>query len=308
MFMKSTWKKYLLYAVYILLASGLLYGLLQLILSGYSVTWTGFQTKTLWDWMELLIIPIVLALGAFALNRSERTVERENANNRADLEREIAKDRQQEAALQTYFGRISELLINEKLRTAKQKEVRDIARTWTLTALRGLDATRKGLVVRFLHEAGLIYKEKYNVDLRGADLRGADLHVAILDNAYIHDVYLQGANLQDAILKDADMRRTFLNGANLTRTFLAGANLQGVVLKDAAAQSASLEGSSLEWADLQNINLQHANLVGTKLTGAIMDSANLAGANLKGAKVTPEQLAQAKSLKGATMPDGTIHE
>ena len=32
------------------------------------------------------------------------------------------------------------------------------------------------------------------------------------------------------------------------------------------------------------------------------------GANLKDAKVAPEQLAQAKSLKGATMPDGTIHE
>jgi uncharacterized protein YjbI with pentapeptide repeats len=35
---------------------------------------------------------------------------------------------------------------------------------------------------------------------------------------------------------------------------------------------------------------------------------SLEGANLSGANVTDEQLAQARSLKGATMPDGTKHE
>jgi uncharacterized protein YjbI with pentapeptide repeats len=34
--------------------------------------------------------------------------------------------------------------------------------------------------------------------------------------------------------------------------------------------------------------------------------ANLSGADLTDAKVTPEQLDKAKSLKGATMPDGSI--
>jgi hypothetical protein len=56
--------------------------------------------------MQLLIIPFVLASGAFYLNRSERAVERQTANERAELEREIAKDRLQEAALQSYLDRI----------------------------------------------------------------------------------------------------------------------------------------------------------------------------------------------------------
>jgi uncharacterized protein YjbI with pentapeptide repeats len=38
---------------------------------------------------------------------------------------------------------------------------------------------------------------------------------------------------------------------------------------------------------------------------ANLSDADLSRANLKGAKVTDEQLA--KSLKGATMPDGSIH-
>jgi uncharacterized protein YjbI with pentapeptide repeats len=38
-----------------------------------------------------------------------------------------------------------------------------------------------------------------------------------------------------------------------------------------------------------------------------LTGANLSGADLTGATVAPEQLAQAKSLRGATMPDGTVH-
>jgi uncharacterized protein YjbI with pentapeptide repeats len=51
-------------------------------------------------------------------------------------------------------------------------------------------------------------------------------------------------------------------------------------------------------------NLSRADLLGADLLGA-----DLSGANLKDAKnITTEELEmQAKSLKGATMPDGSIH-
>ena len=44
------------------------------------------------------------------------------------------------------------------------------------------------------------------------------------------------------------------------------------------------------------------------MSGAILIGADLSEANLKGAKVDKAELAQAKSLKGATMPDGTKHD
>ena len=110
---------------------------------------TGFEVKTLWDWMDLLIIPIFLAGGAFFLNRSER-----------NTEREIATDRQQEAALQLYLDRMADLLLKEKLQTAENKEVHDVATIRTLTVLRGLDSKRRGMVLRFLHEANLIINKK----------------------------------------------------------------------------------------------------------------------------------------------------
>jgi hypothetical protein len=53
-------------------------------------------------------------------------------------------------------------------------------------------------------------------------------------------------------------------------------------------------------ADLRGADLSMANLEGADLSGA-----DLSGANLRGAQITPDQLAQAKALTGATLPDGT---
>ena len=51
----------------------------------------------------IVIIPFVLAGGAFYLNRSERAIERKTAEDRAKLERELATDRQQEAAFTSLY-------------------------------------------------------------------------------------------------------------------------------------------------------------------------------------------------------------
>jgi hypothetical protein len=119
-----------------------------------------------------------------------------------------------------------------------------------------------------------------------------------------------GANrdFQGANLRDAD-----LNGANLSGANLGGADLNGANLSDADLVGANLSGAHLLGADLSGANLSDADLAGaglffTNLIGANLSGADLSGANLTDAKVTDEQLAEAKSLKGATLPDGTKHE
>ena len=52
-----------------------------------SYRWAGFADKTLWDWLKLLFIPFVLALGAYLLNQAGRL--RDQA---------IEKQREQDAA------------------------------------------------------------------------------------------------------------------------------------------------------------------------------------------------------------------
>src|SRR5450755_85553 len=111
--------------------------------------------KTLWDWLQLLIIPLVLALGGFMFNvLRDRT------------EHSIAEDNQRETALQAYFDKMSELLLSKPLHElAEDEEARQIARVRTLTVLRRLDTERKVSVLQFLQEAALINKDKPIVKL-----------------------------------------------------------------------------------------------------------------------------------------------
>src|SRR5579859_2774588 len=49
--------------------------------------WTGFQ-KTLWDWMQLLIIPTALAVVAFLFNRVESDYQQRLADQQAESDQE----------------------------------------------------------------------------------------------------------------------------------------------------------------------------------------------------------------------------
>ncbi|NLF01723.1 MAG: pentapeptide repeat-containing protein [Anaerolineales bacterium] len=282
--------------------------------------WTGFgghvkaedweREKKLWDWFELLIVPVALAVGAFLLNRSERKAERRIAeerrqadqriaDDRIKAERGIAEDRQQEERLQAYFDRMTELLLEKGLRDSQDDdEVRSIIRTRTLTVLRTLDATRQGLVVRFLHEAGLIYRGSSIVSLQEADLRGADLSEANLREANLSRANLGEAVLSRADLGEADLSRAILGKADLSRAVLIGADLREAILSET-----DLIGAHLGVVDLRGANLSRANL-----SGADLSRADLGYTNLTEAIVTEEQLAHAKSLEGATMPDGSVHD
>lgn len=67
--------------------------LIFLIMWGYWVPWTGFDgyvpqqdyapEKKLWDWLDLLIVPAVLAMGAVYFNRAERQNESRIVEQRA---------------------------------------------------------------------------------------------------------------------------------------------------------------------------------------------------------------------------------
>jgi hypothetical protein len=107
--------------------------------------------------------------------------------------------------------------------------VRAMARARTLAVLRSLDGNRKGQVVRFLYESGLIgkvdeswvegsWKERVIgaiIDLRIADLTGVDLFAANLRGANLRTVSLIGANLSYADLGGVDLFRANLRNANL---------------------------------------------------------------------------------------------
>src|SRR5579859_5248809 len=181
--------------------------------------WTGFFKKTLWDWLQLLIVPLVLAIIALVFQLANSRTERQLAKQRYEQDQQIAKqryeqdqkialDKQREDLLQAYLDRMSELLLKEKLRSSEvDKEVRNVARVRTITILFQLDARRIGLVFAFLSEAGLMSTTSNDtiVSLSQADLRKINFSEANLSGADLSEADLSGADLSEANLSKTDL-------------------------------------------------------------------------------------------------------
>jgi hypothetical protein len=114
--------------------------------------WTGLAKRTFWDWLCLLIVPIVLALGGYFFTRSESRRAQEFADQQRTLDREIAHQRPQDDMLQAYLDGISQLLADKDqplYRALPGDSLSAVARARTLTVLSRLDGERKASVVQF---------------------------------------------------------------------------------------------------------------------------------------------------------------
>ncbi len=119
--------------------------------------WLGFRGKTLWDWLQLLIVPAILIGVTFAWSATQTRSDNRREDQRIRADKAAAEKARQDETLQSYLDQMSSLMLHEKLLTSKPGDgVRAVARTVTLTALRRLDGERKAEVVRFLYEALLV--------------------------------------------------------------------------------------------------------------------------------------------------------
>jgi hypothetical protein len=226
--------------------------------------WTGlvenanYHKKTLWDWLDLLIVPVVLAIGGYLFTRFENKRSQQNAEQqialdreiadqrtkedrklaqeRAETERQIAEERRQDDTLQAYLDGMSQLL-TDKDRPLHRAQLGDslstVARARTLTVLGRLDGSRKRSVLQFSYESGVIARDRPVLNLSGANLSGAELSRAVLGKANLSNANLSGANLSEADLRGAD-----LSEADLSTT-------TGVYKKTLEQQAYSLEGATM---------------------------------------------------------------
>ena len=321
------------------------------IIIGYQLGWTGFNvssvtvqtnapkrttlptnitvtlpSKTLYDWLQLLIVPLALAAIALVFQLANTRTERQIAKERYEQDQQITLDRQREDLLQTYLDRMSELLLKENLRSsAADAEVRNVARVRTITILTQLDARRIGYVFAFLRESELMSTtsdgdvvnlsnvELQTVNWSRANLRGTNLSQINLSGANLSKSNMSGANLIQAELSGAtlvganligaNLSKARLSGANLSNINLTGANLSGALLSEADLTGAILADANLSEAILSRANLRNVNFRRANLEGAHLSEVNLIGANL-----AQSNFREASSLRDATMPDGSKHD
>ena len=232
--------------------------------------------KTPWDWLELFAkfaIPLMVALATIGFGLLQLHL--------ADAQHQqgaSALDQQQTATLQKYIDNIQDLLLNHNLLKYDPNsglsdpyyDIATLARARTLTALQGLDPHRKATVLQFLYEANLI----------------GGFTIGCLQCEQISPIIsLGGADLSGAYLDG-----TYLSGSNLSGTDLSGTHLSGTDLS-----GANLSGTYLNCAYFICDDLEYANLRGVNLSGAYLNGAY---------NLTQQQLDQAFSCRGATLPKG----
>jgi uncharacterized protein YjbI with pentapeptide repeats len=285
-----------------------------------SKAWTRreFGGKTVWDWLQLLIVPIMLSLitVAFTWQQNERQQRIEGIraqqaqkieNQRAEAERDLQEQRAQQATLQAYLDQMGTLLLDRDLRNASENsDVRRLARARTLVVLDALSSDRRDRVLRFLEETELIQARPPDrppiISLKYASLRNFELTGKQL---------LRGTDLTQAWLSGAELSETHLEGTDLSGAHLGGADLRSANLKDAKLSGAYLYDTDLGGANLSGADLSDAEgrfESGARMIRTRLDGADLGGADLTNARVTEEQLREAESLEGATMPNGQKYE
>jgi hypothetical protein len=272
-----------------------------LAIAGARRSWTGFQGKTVWDFLQLLIVPLMLvAVGVWFTTQQEVR------------QQQIEDQRSQDIALQAYFDGMTNLLIDEQgnqLRklepdTAVERLIQ--ARTETLLAI--LDKDREVSVVLFLARSDVIPKGDPLVSLAGIDLSFIDLRGIDLSETSLSRSDLRNADLSEANLSRANLSRADLFRADLSRANLSEANLFRADVSHSKLSRANLGGANMSRADLHDADLREANLSEVLLLDTNLNGANLGGADLSEAKgVTNEQLRAARFPEGgATMPNGQI--
>jgi len=105
--------------------------------------------------------------------------------------------------------------------------------------------------------------------------------------------------LADGTLNNIDLRHGHLQNANLACASLLHVNLSMVDLR-----WADLYGADLESAQLNNSNLYRSNMDRVNLSGASLIKTNLQDVQ----NLNENELGKAHSLRGSTMPDGSIYD
>jgi uncharacterized protein YjbI with pentapeptide repeats len=193
-----------------------------------------------------------------------------------------ALNQQRQATLANYLNDISALMLNYDLLNSKPRSPAvELAVARTDTAVRNLDGARKGMLIRYLWEAGLINASKPVVGLSKINLEDG-----VFRGTYLYKAYLATANLINANFYRTDAHGTILSWANLSGADLNKANLGCFSIPQwniSLKLLHQLRFSGIDCAVLRRANLNGAKLQDANLIGANLSWASLGGAHLSGA-------------------------
>jgi uncharacterized protein YjbI with pentapeptide repeats len=259
---------------------------------GKIVTAYEFQRgRTLWDWMQLLVVPALLFVAGYWFNKKLK-----------EREATVALNTERAAALQKYFDAVADLITkgsqsvpsnssssDQQPSSAKAGEKSAVGQDRKAGTPEALNSNEVTFALQGLSLNNVYLKD---VDLRGADLRSVDLKDAFIDETTLIDKkwqlvwkivnngFVRKRWDEEVNLSNADLAYTCLNGAELGNFNLEGADLRGATFDGAHFEGAKIDKKtridskwSLVWklandrageSDPEGRDLSRANLQGLR--------------------------------------------
>jgi len=226
--------------------------------------WTGFgeseinifmdPAKSLWDWMELLIIPVALGIAGWALNNAEKSNSYKKESERAQNE-----------IIDSFIKIFTQLILDKNLTKDSDIQIKIIARTRIMFALNNIDRSRKRQILQFIYESGLIFN-KPTLNLNGANINNANLDEILLTNAEIRGAYfintsMKKTNLEESIFIGCDFTNANFTNSKVKNLDLSYTNLTGVKLKNMDLTSVNFLGAIFKNTKLNNSKLTEAQII-----------------------------------------------
>jgi ABC-2 type transport system permease protein len=218
-------------------------------------------------WLFVVLLPLVIGGGIWFSQQQQQSGTLLRQQQQSAMLNAV--EQQRETRLLNYYTQsIFSLLSNDPhLYMNLTDPARATVSTLTQDILLQLNPEHKVELLRFVYQEKLIDEDYHVVSLDGADFHACDLA-----------------------------------GFNLSNTDLTGANFSGADMRNA-----KLSASTLIAVNFNNTNLAAADLEVSDMHQADVRNANLSGADLAGVVgISVEQLIQARSLAGTTLPDGSV--
>lgn len=228
--------------------------------------------KTLWDWLELLIIPALL--GAVAWNFSDT---------QKNKELEISTKQFRENVMKDFITEISQYIKNRSIYEIKDIHFIETIRINTINTLRILDGEQKGQLIHFLYDSKLIgwkgdYESNYEEILPIIQLKDADLSNIKLSGTYsleiievcdktnpYFNVNLSGIDLSFTNLRNADLHGTQIFSGNFRATNLENADFDKCKLENCIFENAKFVNTSFSYLQCNTCNFDKSRLIKTRM-------------------------------------------
>jgi uncharacterized protein YjbI with pentapeptide repeats len=268
-----------------------------------------FGSRSLWDWLTLLFIPMALAVigmqvsSIFNAQRSDSDVEKTRFE---AVERYLTKLASPEVIPPS---NPSGHQVDESNQASKPDDA--VKYGCNFSQPRGVTATsltlalanslthlkksvpdkqiQKKIILEYLYTRNLIDRGKNVISLRHADMRSGDFYQARLDQSCLNSIMFADSASSPESSSDfrfAQLSKANLSGSNLARANLRKANLRGAILTDwATLYKADLRGADLRDIKYDKFTTFDGAIYNTKEIKADSDNRRLLGSVLCGKRI-----------------------